>query len=249
MPRLPTDSDRYAADHANEPASVLVAAVHNSVRDLVRQRWGQSGLGWADFAGDASDRLITTADIAAIDAAVLATGHRYAPSAMISARERPEAYRGTADEAAGPFSFADPAAPSAPADADGRTLTGVGDNVVRRTANIRGRALYVRSSEQVIALMQGGVPEGSIAIIDDSGGTLTAPILDRFAGVVCAGGTVRSHLGILTREYGIPCLMNVKLAQVFAGDLIELETSAPARTADSYQRGEDMPARIWKITQ
>jgi phosphohistidine swiveling domain-containing protein len=95
--------------------------------------------------------------------------------------------------------------------------------------------------------MRSGVPEGSIAVIDDSGGTLTAPILEKFAGVVCAGGTVRSHLGILTREYGIPCLMNVRLAGIFTGDLIELETSAPARTADSYQRGEEMPARIWKV--
>jgi hypothetical protein len=245
MPRLLTDSDRYGS----EPASMLVAAVHGSVRDLVRRRWGESGLSWAAFAGEASDRLIEAADIAAIDAAALATGHRYAFSAPISANERPDAYRATDTHATGPFGFAHPDAPSAPPDAEGRALSGVGDNVVRRDANVRGRALYVRSSEEVIALMQGGVPAGSIAIIDDSGGTLTAPILESFAGVVCAGGTARSHLGILTREYGIPCLMNVKLAGVFAGDLIELETSAPARTADSYQRGEEMPARIWKVSQ
>jgi phosphohistidine swiveling domain-containing protein len=245
MPRLLTDTDRYA----REPASVLVAAVHGSVRDLVRRRWGESGLPWAEFAGKAADTLITKADLAAIDRAVLETGHRYAFSAVISARERPDAYRGAEVAQSGPFGFAHPDAPTAAADAEGRALTGVGDNVVRRDANVRGRALYVRSSEEVIALMQGGVPDGSIAIIDDSGGTLTAPILESFAGVVCAGGTVRSHLGILTREYGIPCLMNVKLAGVFAGDLIELETSALARTADSYQRGEEMPARIWKVAQ
>jgi hypothetical protein len=243
MPRLLTDTDRYA----REPASVLVAAVHGSVRDLVRRRWGESGLSWAEFAGSASDSLITRADLEAVDRAVLETGHRYAFSAVISARERPEAYRGLAPDSDEPFGFAHPEAPSAEADAEGRALVGVGDNVVRRAGNVRGRALYVRSSEEVIALMQSGVPAGSIAIIDDSGGTLTAPILEGFVGVVCAGGTVRSHLGILTREYGIPCLMNVKLAGVFTGDLIELETRAAARTADSYQRGEEMPARIWKV--
>jgi phosphohistidine swiveling domain-containing protein len=241
MPRLLTDCDRYG----REPASVLVAAVHGSVRDLVRRRWGESGLAWADFI--AADELLTAADFAAIDAAVLATGHRYAASAVISARERPDAYRGAAVDQAGPFGFAHPDAPSAAPDAEGRALVGIGDNVVRRPGNVRGRALYVRSSEDVIALMQAGVPDGSIAIIDDSGGTLTAPILESFAGVICAGGTVRSHLGILTREYGIPCLMNVKLAGVVSGDMIELETSAVARTADSYQRGEEMPARIWRI--
>lgn len=242
MPRLPTDTDRYA----REPANVLVAAVHGSVRDLVRRRWQESGLSWADFAGDAADRMITTADLAAIDGAVLATGHRYAVSALVSARERPDAYRGT-DTASGPIGFSHPDAPSSGPDPDGRCLVGVGDNVVRRPVNVRGFALYVRSSDEVIALMQAGVPKDSIAIIDDSGGTLTAPILESFAAVVCAGGTVRSHLGILTREYGIPCLMNVKLSGVVTGDMIELETNAAARTADSYQRGEEMPARIWKV--
>ncbi len=243
MQRLPTDSDRYG----HEPASVLVAAVHGAVRDLVRRRWGESGLPWAAFLTGAADAAITTADIAAIDAAVLATGHRYTASALVSARERPDAYRSGEPESAGPFGFAHSDAPSAAADAAGRALVGVGDNVVRRAANVRGVALYVRSSEEVIRLMQAGVPPGSIAIIDDSGGTLTAPILEGFAGVVCAGGTVRSHLGILTREYGIPCLMNVKLAGVHSGDRIELETSAPARTADSYQRGIEMPACVWKL--
>ena len=240
MPRLPTDRDRYA----EAPASVLVAAVHGSVRDLVRRRWAASGLAWGAFVAALNDDAVDAADFAAVDAAVLATGYRYAHSAVISAKERPEAYRGGGNDTAG---FAHPDAPSAAADADGRILCGVGDNVVRRDGNIRGPALYVRSAEDVIGLMQGGVPPGSIAIIDDSGGTLTAPVLEHFAGVVCAGGTVRSHLGILTREYGIPCLMNVRLAGVAAGDLIELETSALARTAESYQRGEAMPAHIWKV--
>jgi hypothetical protein len=243
MPRLLTDSDRYG----HEPASVLVAAVHGSVRDLVRRRWRESGLSWTEFAAAPSDRLLTSADFEAIDGAVLATGHRYAYSAVISAQERPDAHRGLVAETAGPFSFDHPAAPTAPPDEEGRALVGVGDNVVRRAADMTGRARYVRSSEDVIALMQQGVPAGTIAIIDDSGGTLTAPILEHFTAVVCAGGTVRSHLGILTREYGIPCLMNVRLTGVFDGDLLRLETSAPARTAESYQRGEEMPARIWRL--
>ncbi len=113
--------------------------------------------------------------------------------------------------------------------------------------DIEGIARYVRSAAQVIALMEQGVPDGSIAVIDDSGGTLTAPILDRFAGLVCAGGTVRSHLGILAREHGIPCLMNARLAGIADGDRVRLETSAPARTADSYLSGTEMPARIWKL--
>ena len=77
-----------------------------------------------------------------------------------------------------------------------------------------------------------GVPENTIAIIDDSGGTLTAPILGDFTAVVCLGGTVRSHLGILTREYNVPCLMNATLDGLADGDEVTVEYSKPA--ADAY---------------
>jgi phosphohistidine swiveling domain-containing protein len=237
---LPTDGHLWGG----EPDSPLVAAVHLSVRDLVRRRLAESGLDWDAFVAGPIDSVITAEDLAAIDAAVLATGHRYRFSATISATERPEAYEGLAGLEGG---FAHPDAPSGPPDAEGKALCGVGDNVVQGAADVIGTARYVRSAAQVIALMEEGVPQGSIAIIDDSGGTLTAPILDRFAGLVCAGGTVRSHLGILAREYGIPCLMNVRLAGVEEGNSIRLETTAPARTADSYLTGTEMPARIWKL--
>ena len=87
--------------------------------------------------------------------------------------------------------------------------------------NLIGIARYIRSSDRVLELLTNGVPDETVAIIDDSGGTLTAPILERFKGVICAGGTVRSHLGILTREYGIPCLMNAKISGIKEGDRVE----------------------------
>ena len=36
-------------------------------------------------------------------------------------------------------------------------------------------ALYIRSPAQVLKYMTDGVPANTIAVIDDSGGTLTAP--------------------------------------------------------------------------
>ena len=90
------------------------------------------------------------------------------------------------------------------------------------------------------------MPADTIAIIDDSGGTLTAPILEKFKGVLCAGGTTRSHLAILTREYGIPCLMNSRLSGIKDGDILEIETSAKAKTTDDYQSGVEASARVWR---
>lgn len=245
--RLYSDGDRYGI----APASPLVEAVHSQLHDLVRRKFAESGGEWRDFVFRSAEELITEGEIAAIEDKVVASGHRFRWSAMISVSERPDIYAdseglgGDADD----FSFEHPEAVTGEPDAHGREQRGTGDNVVRRSANVTGTARYVRTNQQVIDFMTNGVPPGTIAIIDDSGGTLTAPILAGFAGVICAGGTVRSHLGILTREYNIPCLMNAKISGIRDGDMVELECSAEARTAESYQRGAEMPARIWKLTR
>jgi hypothetical protein len=41
--------------------------------------------------------------------------------------------------------------------------------------------------------------------------------------------------------------MNAKIAGIHEGDRIEVETSAVAKTAEAYQRGQEMTARIWKL--
>ncbi|WP_240962249.1 PEP-utilizing enzyme [Sphingobium sp. TB-6] len=244
MGRLYTDRDRYG----EAPASLLVEAVHNAVRDLVRKRWSESGDSWASFAFGSSDRLVTKADMEAIERRILGTGYRFAWSSMLSVRDRPDIYAAVEGAIDDPdFSFEHPDAIVAPVDGEGREQRGVGDNVVRCPADTGGIARYIRTSERVIDFMKNGVPEDTIAIIDDSGGTLTAPILEGFKGVICAGGTVRSHLGILTREYGIPCLMNARISGIREGERVLIETSAAARTAESYQSGMEMRARVWKI--
>lgn len=244
MPELYIDRDRYG----EAPASPLVEAVHNLVRDLVRSKLHDSGEAWNDFVFGSSDGLLTKADFEIIERRILDTGYRFAWSSMLSARDRPEIYLaadGVGDDPE--FSFEHPDAQTTDAGLDGRAQCGTGDNVVRRSANTVGTAYYVRTSERVIELMEKGVPPDMIAIIDDSGGTLTAPILEHFSGVICAGGTVRSHLGILTREYGIPCMMNAKISGIREGDRVEIESSALARTSESYQAGVEMSAKIWKL--
>ncbi len=244
MSKYYADSDK----HGDEASSALVEAFHASVRDLVRRRFAAHGGAWSDFVFGAAIDDITAADFEAIDARILALGHRYAWSALVSVEERPEAYQaadGVSEDLA-TFSFEHPEAPTAPADGDGWAQCGVGDNVVPYDAMITGTARYVRSSERVLRYLEQGVPPGTIAVIDDSGGTLTAPVLEQFAGVLCAGGTVRSHLGILTREYNIPCFMNAKLSGIREGDTVRMETTAKAKTAEAYQQGIEMTARVWR---
>jgi len=240
---LPIDS----LDRVTPPASPLVEATLELVHDVVRRRYATWEGDWKGFALSGADSLVTTTDMVDVEKKLLKSGHRFAWSARISASERPEAYMpapGTEDT---DFSFEHPGAVTAPADDQGREQRGVGDNVVRHATNIVGTARYIRSSARVLTFLSEGVPPGTIAIIDDSGGTLTAPIIEQFAGVICAGGSVRSHLGILTREYGIPCFMNARVSGIVEGDRIELEASAPAKTSEDYQAGIERVGRVWRL--
>ena len=247
MAKLYIDSDKYG----DQSASAVVDAYHGAIKELVRRRLDEIGGDWASFVFDKSYELVGAKDFAVVEKKLLSTGHRFDWSAMISVRERPDVYKPATGvgEDLETFSFEHPEAVVAPKDADGREQRGIGDNVVKYSKNLIGTARYIRSSDRVLELLTNGVPDETVAIIDDSGGTLTAPILERFKGVICAGGTVRSHLGILTREYGIPCLMNAKISGIREGDRVELECTAASKTAEAYQTGVEMTARVWRLSQ
>lgn len=242
MAKLYEDSDKYGyqSDFA------IVEAYNSAIKDLVRQRFDATDEPWSSFVNGSAYEALRKEDFDAIEQRLLTLGYRFEPSAMSSAIERPEAYldSGLHDE---DFSFEHPEAPLAAPGADGRELRGAGDNVVTRSDNVQGIARYVRTSDKVLAYLTDGVPADTIAIVDDSGGTLTAPILEKFKAVICAGGTTRSHLAILTREYGIPCLMNARLSGVKTGDVLEVEATAKAKSADDYATGRDVSANVWRL--
>lgn len=206
---------------------------HSRVRALAEQKRAD-GAGWDQLVADPA---LSTADYQALDDELVATGYRYEMSAQISLVEAPGKYQ--------PMSkIADTG--TGETDESGRLIVGTGANVFTAKADIVGTARIVSTTDTVMDMLVGGVPEGTIAVIDDSGGTLTAPILEGFAGVVCLGGTIRSHLGILTREYGVPCLMDAKLDGLHDGDRIQVEFTKPP--ADAYAEADAAArAHIWKL--
>lgn len=246
MVKLFSDEDKYE-DQSDPPN--IVEIFHSGIKDALRKILTENEMAWTDFAFGRSYELLSYAEIAEIERRVVEGGYRYAPSATISVQERPEAYveeldaEGSADD----FSFEHQGAVVESAESSGRQRRGQGDNVVEYSSNIIGTARYYRSIKDVMDALTNGVPEKTIAIIDDSGGTLTAPILEQFHGVICAGGTVKSHLGILTREYGIPCLMNARINGIRNGDLVEVEVSGAAKTMEAYQNDGDMSVRVWLL--
>jgi hypothetical protein len=212
----------YPDKWARESATPTVEAYHSAVRALVAERFAATGKSWEEAVQDPSLEL-TREDFEKIEADLLATGYRFEMSAIVSLKEDPDKYKpveGIKDSG------------QQETDEQGRKIVGTGDNVFQAKGDVEGTAVYVSDVEKVMTLLTEGVPPETIAVIDDSGGTLTAPILGDFTAVVCMGGTVRSHLGILTREYNVPCLMNAQLDGLADGDRITVEYSKPA--ADAY---------------
>jgi signal transduction protein with GAF and PtsI domain len=60
--------------------------------------------------------------------------------------------------------------------------------------------------DDVLALMDSGA-EGVVALVRDAGATFLAPIYHELTAIICTSGTVRSHIGIVSREFQVPCVM------------------------------------------
>ncbi len=225
----------YPDKWARPSGTPIVEAYHTAIRKLVAERFAACGTSWEEAVHDKSLQ-VTRADFEQVEADLLATGYRFQMSAVVSLQEEPEKY-------AAPAERTDSGAQES--DEQGRPIVGTGDNVFKARGDVEGVARFVSDVERVMAMLTEGVPEGTIAVIDDSGGTLTAPILGDFAAVICMGGTVRSHLGILTREYNVPCLMAAQLDGLAEGDRIVVEYSKPA--ADAYADAETAQARRARI--
>lgn len=248
MAKLASDTDKYG----DGTPSAVVDAFHGATQTLIRERLETLGGDWTRLIQGNPASTYDAQLFQDVEQQLLDTGHRFDWSAAISPQERPEAYQpaaGVSEDDLKTFCFQHPEAPTGDSDGDGREQRGCGDNVVKYSDSLKGTARYVRSSQRVLQWLSDGVPENTVAVIDDSGGTLTAPILEQFKGVICAGGTVRSHLGILTREYGIPCVMNAKVDGIMEGDTVEVEVTAKAKTADDYQAGREVAARVWRLNK
>lgn len=231
--RLP-QHDKYG----DEAQLEVVQHFHSRMKELFHKRVKDSGKSWEEAVWD-KDLQISLDDLWEIEKDLLEGGYRYTMSAQISIVEDPDKYQAAEQTSTG-------SAPRDPAQTGERGEVGHGDNVVRKKDDVSGTARYISTTETVMEMVMDGVPDDTIAIIDDAGGTLTAPIIEDFKAIVCLGGTVRSHLAILAREYGIPCLMNAEIDGLSDGDSVEVEyTKQPPQTGENAGAANER-ATIWK---
>ena len=90
---------------------------------------------------------------------------------------------------------------------------------------MRGVWRRLSAPDDVLELMD-TTAEGVIACVGDAGATFLAPIFDDLAGVVCLSGTPLSHIGIVSREYQVPCIMGTVLVDIPQdGAFVEVDCS------------------------
>lgn len=77
---------------------------------------------------------------------------------------------------------------------------------------VRGPWRPLNSPSDVLALMDEAAT-GVVACVADAGATFLAPVFDDLAAVVCLSGTPLSHIGIVSREYDVPCIMGATLTE------------------------------------
>jgi phosphohistidine swiveling domain-containing protein len=68
------------------------------------------------------------------------------------------------------------------------------------------------SVAEVLELMKEDVSE-AILWVEHASVTSVVPILPRVRGVVCEGGGLTSHIAIVSRQFGLPCVVAAEFSQ------------------------------------
>lgn len=97
------------------------------------------------------------------------------------------------------------------------------------TGAARGPWRLLESPDDVLELLDDGSAAGIVAAVRDAGATFLAPVFEDFTAVVCLSGTPRSHIGIVSREHQIPCVMGTELDEEPSdGTEVEVDCSQEA---------------------
>jgi signal transduction protein with GAF and PtsI domain len=78
-------------------------------------------------------------------------------------------------------------------------------------APVRGVLRELVDPDDVLDLLDTGA-EGIVALVREAGATFLAPIYPDLTAIVCTNGTPRSHIGIVSREFRVPCVMGAAFA-------------------------------------
>ena len=113
---------------------------------------------------------------------------------------------------------------------------GVGIKAFTSTSDAVGRIQFLDSPDEVLDFIDGPDVENTVVISRGGTTTFMSPaLMAGVAGLITLQGAPESHLGILSREFGIPCVMSTEFSEGVQtergetipadGTLVRIETS------------------------
>lgn len=91
---------------------------------------------------------------------------------------------------------------------------------------VTGRLRRAEGVDDVLAILDEAADD-LIVLVRDAGATFLSPIFADLRGIVCTGGTPASHIGIVSREFHVPCIMGTVVEGELPpdGTIVELDCS------------------------
>jgi len=74
-----------------------------------------------------------------------------------------------------------------------------------------GMVRYISGIEKVLELMKSPEIEETILLVDTAAATEVTPLLAKVAGIICRSGGLTSHLALVSREFGLACVMSAEI--------------------------------------
>ena len=98
---------------------------------------------------------------------------------------------------------------------------------------VRGAWRFLAGPDDVLDLMDGSGGGGVVAAVQDAGATFLAPLYHELTAVVCLSGTTRSHIGIMAREFKLPCVVGASFPAGLPddGSAVEVDCSGEGTSA------------------
>ena len=124
-------------------------------------------------------------------------------------------------------------------------MTVVGRGLVVSGSGCEGTGRQANELAQVFELLKDSALADAVLLVDSPSATAivpllwvehasvtsVVPILPRVRGVICEGGGMTSHLAIVSREFGLPCVMAADVASLADLDGKPITVSAEGEIA------------------
>jgi phosphohistidine swiveling domain-containing protein len=92
-------------------------------------------------------------------------------------------------------------------------VTNIGSGLTVAGSGAEGFMHAANDTTQVFDLLRHEQLDHVILLTNSASATALVPLLAKVRGVVCRSGGMTSHLAIVSREFGITCLMSAELPE------------------------------------